>query len=291
MNLRSLIKHIFNLLGMVIIVAGICVSNSVAAPSTSIVGSKHDFSFSNATGPGHFAGFWQVGGPSELGPIIEEICVFCHTPHHSASSADAIATQTNKFLWNRVSSPPVGSSYTYKTYTSSSSTIVAPDTADKRPTGISMMCMSCHDGVTSIAVNVNNNINTPTLLNPPNAEGLKAQVSIDPFQVGNMASPGAIGNIFTGNPTTGGWGANIGNAQPGIGNTIDMSNDHPISFEWNTGKAGYFDTPQNSALRLFGSTGRRIECATCHTVHNPSIEPFLAMSNAQSLMCRACHIK
>lgn len=273
---------------MVIIVAGICVSNSVAAPSTSIVGSKHDFSMSNSTGPGHFAGFWQVGNDSQLGPIIEEICVFCHTPHHSANSPEAISDGTNKFLWNRVSSPPAGSSHTYKPYTSSSSTLITPS---NKPTGISMMCMSCHDGVTSIAVNVNNNINFPTLLNPPNADGLSAQISIDPFQAGDMPFPGAIGNVFTGNPTTGGWGANIGNAQPNTANQIDMSNDHPISFEWNTGKAGYFDTPQNSALRLFGSTGRRIECATCHTVHNPSIEPFLAMSNSQSLMCRACHIK
>ena len=287
MSARSPYKYLFLVFIMVLIFTGICVSHSDAA-STSIVKSKHDFSASNATGPGHFAGFWQVGDPTEYGPLIEEICVFCHTPH--AASTDT-ANQTDKFLWNRVSSPPAGSSYTYKPYTSASSTLISPDTGDRRPTGISMMCMSCHDGVTSIAVNVNNNINLPTLLNPPNAEGVKAQVSIDPFQVGQMPAPGAIGNIFTGNPTTGGWGANIGEAKPGVGSTIDLSNDHPISFEWSKGRAGYFDDPANSALRLFGASGRRIECATCHLVHNPSIEPFLAMSNSESLMCRACHIK
>jgi hypothetical protein len=84
-----------------------------------------------------------------------------------------------------------------------------------------------------------------------------------------------------------GWGSNIGDARPGIGNTINLSNDHPISFEWTQGKPDFFATPQNSALRLFGSSGRRIECATYHSVHNPYIEPFLAMSSMQSNMCRA----
>jgi len=113
------------------------------------------------------------------------------------------------------------------------------------------------------------------------------QVSIDQFSI--LPLPGAIGNVYNGGSI--GWGANIGDARPGIGNTIDLSNDHPISFEWPSGKPGLEASPTNASLRLFGASGRRIECATCHLVHNPSIEPFLAMSNTQSLMCRACHIK
>jgi len=280
---RLIIKKLVFILSLVAIVTGVCVSVSDAACST-IDCSKHNFSVSGATGVGHFAGLWQVGSPAELGPLIEEICVFCHTPHGASKNA-----QTIGFLWNRTSSPPSG--YTYLPYTASSSTLITPDTVDRKPTGISMMCMSCHDGVTSIAVNAGNSINFPTLLNPPNATGVNAQVSLDPFQ--STLPPGAlgaIGDIFKGNPTTGGWGANIGNAVPGGGTQIDLSNDHPISFEWALGKSGYNDTP-NPLLRLFGGSKRRIECATCHTVHNPSIEPFLAMSNAQSLMCRSCHLK
>lgn len=237
-----------------------------APAGTSIVGSKHDFSMSNTATP--FAGQFQVGKPGEE-MLIEEICVFCHTPHGASTDAE-----TGTLLWNRVSSPPSG--YTYKTYSSATmSPIVAPDTADKRPTGISMMCMSCHDGVTSIAVN--------TLLNSPGPGN--PQVSIDPFST--LPSPGAIGNIYNGGLA--GWGANIGNARPGIDTTIDLSNDHPISFNWPTGKLGLL-VPTNPDIRLFGPNNR-IECATCHQVHNPSIEPFLAMSNTQSLMCRQCHIK
>jgi hypothetical protein len=234
--------------------------------AATIVGSKHDFSTSPSDPPGllrPFAGGFQVNADSTgYGMVIDEICVFCHTPH--GASMDA---QTNTLLWNRIPS-----NYTYKTYSSASMTNPAPDTADKKPTGISMMCMSCHDGVTSIAVN--------TLLNAP-GRGNPA-VSIDPLF--GLDPPGAISNVYT--PSTLGWGANIGNTLPG-GTTIDLSNDHPISFDWPTGKQGLL-VPTN--LRLFGPNNR-IECATCHKVHDPSIEPFLAMSNSQSLMCRSCHIK
>jgi len=274
---RYMVKLSLYILSLVVIVLNVHVSISDAA-STSIIGSKHDFSAGNAGGVNHFAGYWQIGAPTDLGPLIDEVCVFCHTPHGAS-----LDPNTNTLLWNRISSPPSG--YSYKPYSSASMTNPAPDTADRKPTGISMMCMSCHDGVTSIAVNVGNQANTPTLLNAPGSGN--PQVSIDPFQAGSMPYPGSIssGGAF------GTFPANIGDAKNGVGNTIDLSNDHPISFEWASGKAGFFATPQNSALRLFGATGRRIECATCHSVHNPSIEPFLAMSNSQSLMCRACHIK
>ncbi|MEK6743510.1 MAG: hypothetical protein AABZ15_07870 [Nitrospirota bacterium] len=254
-----------------------CVFAGPALAGTSIIGSKHDFSF-GSTGS-QFSGQFQIGAPTDFGTLIDEICVFCHTPHGASTDA-----QTGTLLWNRISSPPSG--YTYKTYSSGSMTIPAPDSLNSgKPTGISMMCMSCHDGVTSIAVNIGNNPITPTLLNAPGPGN--PQVSIDQFSI--LPMPGAIGNIYNGGVV--GWGANIGNANPGVGTTIDLSNDHPISFEWPTGKAGLEASPTNAALRLFGASGLRIECATCHLVHNPSTEPFLAMSNSQSLMCRACHIK
>lgn len=257
------------------VIIGIHASSAIAG--TGIVGSKHDFSF-GSTGS-QFSGQFQIGAPTDFGTLIDEICVFCHTPHGAVSVAQD--PQTATLLWNRISSPPSG--YTYKTYSSASMTNPAPDTADKKPTGISMMCMSCHDGVTSLAVNIGNNPSTPTLMNAPGTGN--PQVSIDQFSI--LPPPGAIGNIYNGGVV--GWGANIGNAKPGVGTEIDLSNDHPISFNMPTGR---LDLQDPTLLRLFGGTGgRRIECATCHLVHNPSIEPFLAMSNSQSLMCRQCHIK
>jgi len=112
-----------------------------------------------------------------------------------------------------------------------------------KPTGVSMMCMSCHDGVTSITAG--------TLLNAPGSGN--PQVSLDQFAT--IPAPGAIGSVFQGQIGFG-WGANIGNAIHG-GTAIDLSNDHPISFAWPTGKADLFASPLNGALRLFG--GNRIE--------------------------------
>ena len=34
-----------------------------------------------------------------------------------------------------------------------------------------------------------------------------------------------------------------------------------------------------------------MECGTCHDVHNPGNLSFLRISNAQSALCYACHIK
>jgi hypothetical protein len=107
-------KFIFYLFGLVAIMVVVFRSVSMAT-STTNVGSKHDFSASNASGPGHFAGYWQIGVLSDLGPLIDDICDFCHTPHGTSEDP-----QTCTRLWNRISSPPAG--YSYKPYSSASMT-------------------------------------------------------------------------------------------------------------------------------------------------------------------------
>lgn len=230
--------------------------------AASIVGSAHDFSEGNTTGSTYFAGVFYVDDGSGFPLYIKEICVFCHTPHGAANPSGT----PSPYLWNRVSSPPA--TYSYQMYTS---TTVSTGNLTA-PTGISLMCMSCHDGVTSIAVNSLQN--APGTGNP--------QVFVDTA----MISGGSIYNAYAGAPPTY-WGANIGEATP-TQKTINMSNDHPISFTWNYSKPDLYAAPQNPALRLFNG---KLECATCHLVHDPAIPPFLAMSNGQSAMCMACHNK
>lgn len=236
------------------------------AYSATIVGSKHDFSALNTLST-PFAGVWEVQTASGFPMVIDEVCVFCHTPHHASSNIPGVTG--SKWLWNRTNSPPAG--YTYAMY--SSNTMSA--TVAAAPTGVSMMCMSCHDGVTSIAVN--------TLMNAP-GPGLG---TVTP---NGIPAPGAMGNIYNGTPFVG-WGANLGETYPGGPSSINLSNDHPISFEWPLNKPGLLSSPSDSRLRLFGSSGQRMECATCHQVHDPSIVPFLAMPNTNSDMCRSCHLK
>lgn len=232
-----------------------------------IKGSKHDFSVGATAVPDHsqFAGVWGPADP-DFGPgyvvAIDEICVFCHTPH-GASSAGV--------LWNRLNTESMPSGITeYRLYSSSTLTTGPSDFSQLSP--ISRMCLSCHDGVTSIGAAV--------LINPP-GKSLTADIELEAYVLSGVTPPGSIGmNSW--------WvGANIGDYRDGR-TYIDLSNDHPISVPI-PGKQGY-QTPSNPNLRLFN--GGKVECATCHNVHSNDIPPFLSMDNStQSAMCFQCHSK
>lgn len=248
-----------------------------------IARSKHDFS---PLGTSNFSGNFRL--PS--GAIITEVCVFCHTPHSSSTDnayKNNNGTGSNIALWNRI--VPVGagtanSSSRYTLYSSPSLTRVNMQT----PTGQSLMCLSCHDGVTSIAVG-DASVGSNVLLNGPGSGN----------QPITLTTPGLydkVGDIYWNDPLVGGWGANIGNLLPGfnpLSDKIDLSNDHPVSFSWPLGVIPGIKTtaPTNPSLRLFGSL-RMMECSTCHNVHdNTTYPPFLVMSNGGSAMCLACHDK
>lgn len=252
---------------------GFMLSAAIAAGSASaasIVGSKHDFtSTSSGTNMGWAAAFNVPGGGGFPEPI-ENVCVFCHTPHGGAGSTAAAP------LWNRTTLAPATSGYTYQMYTSDSFTY-----GSAAPTGISALCMSCHDGVTSVAVG--------TLLNAP---GSAAPGDVK-FNDGTQK--GALGDLYWVMPdgtTFSGWGPNIGNNYPGSGSTtINLSNDHPVSFVYPTKTGINPSSGLPAALRLFGASKNMVECATCHLVHNPQYPPFLAMENIGSQMCLSCHNK
>jgi len=81
----------------------------------------------------------------------------------------------------------------------------------------------------------------------------------------------------------------------------DLSNDHPISFDYTTALAtldgGLYDpATTNSGL---GSTiandmlfGNKMQCASCHDVHNKyGVSKLLKMDNTNSQLCLTCHNK
>jgi predicted CXXCH cytochrome family protein len=84
----------------------------------------------------------------------------------------------------------------------------------------------------------------------------------------------------------------------GISNALkigtDLKNDHPISMTYPTvAQDPAFRTPQDiqkgwSDVPLFGG---KVECPSCHNVHNPDNVPFLRISNAGSALCYKCHDK
>lgn len=232
-----------------------------------VKGSKHDFSMYGTSG---FSKNYKSGGVN-----ITEVCVFCHTPH-GASTAPAYKTDgTSQVLWNRIMPVAAGTTndkdLNYILYSSPTFTKITL----AAPTGTSLMCLSCHDGVTSMAVG--------TLLNAPGS-GNPAVSLID------TGLYDTIGQL----PLDFGGPINIGGITTVPWNTtdkIDLSNDHPVSFPWRSDFPGVEPVPTNTKLKLFGAAPGRMECSTCHDVHNNQYPPFLRMSNNNSDMCLACHIK
>lgn len=76
----------------------------------------------------------------------------------------------------------------------------------------------------------------------------------------------------------------------------DLSNDHPVSFTYDAALAtadGGLVTPASASqvvagIPLFMS---KLECASCHNVHDNAASPFLRTSNAGSALCLKCHNK
>jgi len=108
---------------------------------------------------------------------------------------------------------------------------------------------------------------------------------------------GTIGVDVYGNntpaPTMIGAGFNLG---------TDLSNDHPISFTYDTALAtldGELIDPSSAGSSGLGGTIQndllfvdQMECGSCHDVHNTAaIDPLLRKSNAASALCLTCHDK
>ena len=233
-----------------------------------------------------------------------EICVFCHTPHHSATPNPA-ADQPP--LWNK--NLPTTATYTlYNTATSSSL-----DGEVLAVGSVSVACLSCHDGTQAM----------DNIINAPGSGGLTA----DGGGVNGLAYTwtGTTVNTTTGILSAGGPGL--------IG--ADLTNDHPIGVEYcgggisgTTGVTGckdadfkgggtnsglatttinstqvwWVDTTGGTANRektdmilytraFTAGSGPSVECASCHDPHSATNPTFLRVSNDGSGVCLSCHVK
>jgi predicted CXXCH cytochrome family protein len=124
------------------------------------------------------------------------------------------------------------------------------------PSASSKLCLSCHDGT----------------------------VALESF--------GAVATGTNYIPATAKIGGTVGN---------DMSKEHPISFQYTDALAtadGGLRAPTTTNSGL-GSTiandmlfANKMECASCHDVHNKySVPHLLKMSNTNSQLCLSCHNK
>ncbi len=212
-------------------------SIATGAMALSIVGTDHDLS--SGTGVAFKSNTTQV-------------CVFCHTPHNSAQT---------RALWNRTNPTTSFALYTSGANIESNDWYVDSATRLLPSSSPSLLCMSCHDGATSLTA-----------------------LSVPPLQAGSH-TPLTIGGA-TNTYIAGTSGANL---------TNNLTNDHPISIVYEKARVAFpatLKTVTNGAVGgLPLAKGENLECNTCHNVHDNAYAPFLRISNDASALCTACHIK
>lgn len=72
----------------------------------------------------------------------------------------------------------------------------------------------------------------------------------------------------------------------------DLSDDHPISFRYDSGLAAkdrHLLDPSVLPAELRLDANSELQCTTCHDAHNDSRGNFLVMHNDNSELCLACH--
>lgn len=177
----------------------------------------------------------MAGTPHDLGGGI---CEYCHTP--------AISTEPESPLWNLKASAKA-------TFTLYESPTIIPAT-EGQPRSISLVCLACHDGVTS----------HNTLLR--NSEFTAARDVIGsstvPDQYGS-SDPHPISVVYN------------------RSRSIDFK---PVEAR-KVGNLPLYRSPVSQAD--FNS----IECASCHNPHDASNGRYLRMDNASSALCLTCHDK
>jgi cytochrome c553 len=127
-----------------------------------------------------------------------EICVFCHTPHHTNTANNL------KPLWNRGTSAPAS-------FTAYGSTIAGTSIASTDIGSTSLACLSCHDGVTTF----------DNLVNAPGKSGVVNNGSDRGWTFSDVGLPAS--DFMTSSRL------NIG---------LNLSNDHPVSVVYNANAAG-----------------------------------------------------
>ena len=83
----------------------------------------------------------------------------------------------------------------------------------------------------------------------------------------------------------------IGSGSANLGTSL--TNDHPISMTYDGGLAssdGGLKDPTSQAVAALLHSGK-VECSSCHDVHDNTVAPFLRMSNTNSALCLTCHDK
>ena len=103
----------------------------------------------------------------------------------------------------------------------------------------------------------------------------------------------ALGDVLNGGPITMANGVTVMPAGRSLLGT-DLSNDHPISFQYTSALAAadgeLADPATLTGVVKLDNTGQ-LQCATCHNVHDDTNGKFLVVNNLGSALCETCHQK
>lgn len=210
----------------------------------------------------------------------DQICVFCHTPHGSDISAPAP-------LWNKA----LPDAATFTTY-DDLGTATLDGQINLNEGGISLACLSCHDGVSSMDLVLNAPTETSgvyrydangTLINGGQVMAAGTPV---PVLGQDLRDDHPVGVQYAGGGLT--WASiQAGN------NVTDSANDKGFTDPiWNNNRLWVAEVGGDGLPLYNGATlGPLVECASCHDPHKTDHGSFLRMSNAGSALCLACHVK
>ena len=117
-----------------------------------------------------------------------------------------------------------------------------------------------------------------------------------------MAQPGVTSKLclscHDGTVAVDTYGTRTGTTFIGGGELLgtDLSNDHPIGFTYDAALAtadGGLVTPASASLVVASVPlyAAKVECASCHNVHDNALGGFLRTTNAASALCLKCHVK
>ncbi len=228
-----------------LLVGGFCFALAFAPASimangdgNGIAGSPHDFTdnvVDGASGPGTNIENDDANG-NAWNNKRKEICRTCHVPHDHG----AVRYGNQGILWNH----EISTKASWEMYASNAAMISFIDgTIESEPVGVSKLCLGCHDGVTAI--------NQYDGKGPGDA----GYGNGDTYVMGDYAGGFVIGNT-----------------------AASMTNNHPISITYDNLADTRLKDP-TAAVMANGDTvasmldNGRVECSTCHDVHNRESVP------------------
>ena len=205
------------------------------------------------------------GAGAAFGDTVEQaglnrICVYCHAPHNTVKPGSAAANGVGYLpLWNH--QVTAVSAYTlYSNGTNDLSQNAANPMVDK-----AMLVSSQPGGVSKLCLSCHD-----------------GSVAVNQY----------------GSSTTSHGAATHVSARALVGGGGDLSNHHPIGF--NYAAVQTLDTGINPPTAMMGVypindllPGGNVECSTCHDVHNSKAQgrKLLWVEDTNSAFCLTCHVK